>query len=105
MTEQQQKEINQRIISHFGAENQRLKILEEAGEFQTALARCMQYTESYKTKKERFDNLKEETADIMNMINQLFILQGEEFEQEVRTIQGEKLMRTNKIIDQRQNPF
>jgi len=95
------------IITHYEKDNQILKLTEEIGEFLTALARSQQYTGSYETKKKRLENLKEETADLRNMIDQFMTMQGDEFIKEVQIIQDEKIRRTIKIIEKElnDNPF
>lgn len=107
MTEKDKKDNHLLIINHYGKDNQISKLTEEAGEFLTALARSQQYTESYETKKKRLENLKEETADLRNMLDQFLIMQGDKFTKEVQIIQDEKIRRTLKIIEKEQNehPF
>ena len=107
MTEKDKNDSLSLIITHYGKDNQILKLTEEIGEFLTALSRSQQYTGSYETKKKRLENLKEETADLLIMIDQFLIMQGNKFTKEVQVIQDEKIKRTIKIIEKEQNehPF
>jgi NTP pyrophosphatase (non-canonical NTP hydrolase) len=68
MTDKEVKEILQKAINTFGANQQIIKAMEELGELNTALARY------FNTDKIDLNNIYEEIADVEIMCNQLRLI-------------------------------
>lgn len=79
-----------KILNHYGVYHQIMKCIEELGELQCALARHIAGDERY-TIEQRIDNIKEEVADVMFMMEQLSEAFGYD---EVQEIRARKLVRT-----------
>jgi len=96
MTKTQRKKISIKILKHYGESRQRFKILEEVGEFSVELARTDLGRKITK-------QLIGETADILNVIDHLFILNGAEFRKDVESMRDYKLNRTLERIEHESN--
>jgi len=91
-----QKQTYIKIIKHYGETIQRLKLLEETGEFTVELARTDLGRNVSK-------QLIGETADLLNMIDQLMILNGADFRKDVEEMRDYKLNRTLERIEHEKN--
>lgn len=80
------------IIEHYGAEKQSLKSCEELGELIRSISRLV-----FNHSKENLDNLKEEIADVLIMVEQLKYLYGI-IDSDIDSIITQKLNRTLKRI-------
>ena len=81
----------ERIISHFGAEHQKLKAVEELGELSIEVCRSLAGNVN-------LDALKSEIADALNMIEQLKIIYNiTDFE--IHELRNFKVDRTMLLID------
>lgn len=61
----------EQIVSHYRFENQRDIASEECAEYIQAVSKCRRYANDYKKYEEYFENLKEETADVLIMMLQM----------------------------------
>lgn len=70
------KEILQKAIEHYGTHNQMLKCIEECSELSRAISRILIELSSGDgfTTKESEENLHEELADVLIMIEQMIIM-------------------------------
>ena len=84
-----------KIIKHYGAENQLNKAIEELGELSVELMR-------YKLGNGNKEALTGEIADVLNMINQVVSIYEIDFDQ-VTKIMGEKTERQIKRIESELN--
>ena len=70
------KEILQKAIKHYGTHNQMLKCIEECSELSRAISRILTELSSGDgfTTKESEENLHEELADVLIMIDQMMMM-------------------------------
>ena len=70
------KDVLQKAIKHYGTHNQMLKCIEECGELSRAISRVLIELSSGDgfTTKESEENLHEELADVLIMIEQMIIM-------------------------------
>ena len=70
------KDVLQKAIKHYGTHNQMLKCIEECGELSRAISRVLTELSSGAgfTTKESEENLHEELADVLIMIEQMIIM-------------------------------
>jgi NTP pyrophosphatase (non-canonical NTP hydrolase) len=85
------KEILKKAIKHYGTHNQMLKCIEECGELSRAVSRILIELSSDDgfTTKESEENLHEELADVLIMIDQVMMMfdcRDKVFEQGVRKL-------------------
>ena len=81
MTQEREAAILEGAITHFGAEAQIIKAIEELGELSVELARDLNETPG------RPDALKEELADAFIMLNQLELIFGDVTEIEIAKLE------------------
>lgn len=78
-----------KIATHYGFENQLVKLIEECGEYQTAAAKFL-------LKGENYENFCEEIADILNVVEQMRLFIGADKMDKIRI---EKLERQLKRME------
>ena len=96
------KEILQKAIKHYGTHNQMLKCIEECGELSRAISRILIELSSGDgfTTKESEENLYEELADVLIMIDQVMMMfdcRDKVFEQGVRKLNRLKERLNSKV--------
>jgi len=88
-----------RIASHYGCENQLIQLAEECGELATA---CLHRRRNRKSK-DTLDNLVEEIADVLVMIEQIRIVEGIKGRTIIESIERKLDRQIGRINDENRN--
>ena len=87
-------DIYQRALKTWGKEPQMMQVIEEMSELTKALCKYMRFNKE-NAPEEVKENIKEEIADVLNTVEQMQLIFGEE---EIEKIRQEKIERTKTKI-------
>ena len=93
-----ERQLYKEAIEQFGAANQVVVAMEEAGELVQALAKVIRYSDDEQELEKLRDHIAEEMADVLIMCNQLGIIFN--IESEVVTWMDKKLDRLAKRLEE-----
>lgn len=89
------KEVNQEFLDTWGYEAQSRMAIEEMSELTQALCKYERHKQNSKKLAKTVENIKEEIADVLNMVEQIQQFFGE---QEIEQIRDQKIERTKKRL-------
>ena len=92
-------DILEKAIKHFGVENQMMQTMEELSELSVAISKCLRYKDDIEAR----NNLVEEVADVLIMIDQLKIIMNIK-DYEIECYRRYKLDRLERRIENEKKP-
>ena len=91
------KDVNQEFLDEWGYEAQSRMAIEEMSELTQALCKYERHKDNPQKRAKTEDNIKEEIADVLNMVEQLQQYFGE---QEIDKIRQQKIERTTQRLQE-----
>ena len=92
-------DILEKAIKHYGNENQMMQTMEELSELSVAISKCLRYKDDIEAR----NNLVEEVADVLIMIDQLKIIMNIK-DYEIECYRRYKLGRLERRIENEKKP-